>query len=255
MVDIRRDISRLKRSLVYTKFFDCLLDSLVISTIISGILFAFGLSIFYSLIFGGIYLIFGFVKSAKSARLSEIEKKIPDLEWQLRTASDNVGKRNEIVDNLNNEVAEKIGFLGMYDLLSGKKTLKRIMVIVVMVSLISYMNFVGFSLIDSFGESGEGDGRSGLITGLFSDKEPSVGNLDDIFGDGSIIDLGDENLEIELGTEANEIDLGKKGEIELDNGGEEFTGSVGAEQDSSFGENIDIDDQEIVERFYNNLNK
>ena len=253
MIDIRKDISRVKRSLVYTKFFDCLLDGVVVSLIISGILFAFGFSIFYSLIFGGLYLIFGFVKSTKSARLSEIEKKVPDLEWQLRTAADNVGKRNEMVDHLNNEVAEKIGFVGIYDLLSGEKTLKRMIVIIVMISLIAYMNYDEFSLIDSFGEMG--DGRNGLITGLFSDKETSIGNLDDILGNEKLIELGKDTIEIELGSEANEIDLGKEGDIELDNGGNKFEGDVDAIQDSSFDENIDISDKEIVERFYNNLNK
>tara|TARA_Y100000310_G_scaffold312285_1_gene359439 strand:- start:168 stop:935 length:768 start_codon:yes stop_codon:yes gene_type:complete len=255
MVDIRKDISRLKRSLVYTKFFDCLLDGVVVSLIISAILFAFGLSIFYSSIFGGVYLIFGFVKSAKSARLSEIEKKVPDLEWQLRTAADNVGKRNEMVDRLNNEVAEKIGFIGMYDLLSGKKTLKRVMVIMAMISLMAYMNYAEFSFVDSFGDGGNGDSRSGLITGLFSDKDPSVGDLKDILGEEGILELGTDDLEIELGTEANEIDLGKEGDIDLNNEENEFEGDVDAIQDSSFDENIDIGDKEIVERFYNNLNK
>ncbi|MDP3916751.1 MAG: hypothetical protein Q8Q42_00500 [Nanoarchaeota archaeon] len=257
MVNIRGDISRLKRGLVYTKFFDCFLDSILISLIVSGALLLFGISFMYSIIIGGGYLVFGFLKSAKKASLGEIEKKIPDLEWQLRTASDNSERTNEIIERLNLEVAEKIGFVGIYDLLSGKRTLKRVGGIFAIGMLIFYMQFSGFNLVSAVKSDGFDRGISG-ITGLFLDDESNTPGrkTGDIYGEESDINVGKRELEFELATEANELDLDKNGELgEGSSNGKKFTGVIGGKQDSSYSESINVDEMEIVENFYNNLNK
>ena len=102
MINISREISKLKRRLVITKFFDCFLDSILVGLVISGLLLVFGVSGLYSFIVGGAYLAWGFIRSAKKSSLSEIEKRIPNLEWQLRTAADNSEKQNEIIERLKN---------------------------------------------------------------------------------------------------------------------------------------------------------
>ncbi len=255
-MDIRRHISKVKRSLVMTKFFDCFLDSLVAGLLISVILLAFGVSVFFSFVIGGAYLFVGFVKAVKRSSLSEIEKKVPGLEWQLRTASDNAGRENEIINKLNEEVAEKVGFVSFSDLLSGKRTLKRLFFVVLFGALIFYVQFSGFNLIDA--AVGDGDGAVSKITGLFSGEEDINGrkNRFDIFGDRKDIDVGQRELELELGTEMSEIDLGKEGALgQGSSGGRNFRGPVGSEQDSSYSESYDSDEEEIIENFYNNLNK
>ena len=256
-MDIRRHISKVKRRLVLTKFFDCFLDSLVVGFLISAILFLFGVSVFFSFVVGGAYLFIGFVKSLKKSSLSEIEKKVPGLEWQLRTASDNVGKENEIINKLNEEVAEKVGFVSFSDLLSGKRTLKRLFFILLFGAVIFYVQLSGFNLIDAAVGEDE-NGPVSKITGLFSGEEDINGrkNRFDIFGEEKDIEVGQRELELELGSEMNEIDLGREGALGAgSSGGQNFRGPVGSEQDSSYSESYDSDEEEIIENFYNNLNK
>jgi len=258
MIDISSNIAGIKRRLVLTKFFDCFLDSILISLIISGILLAFGASVFYSFILAGAYLAFGFFKSAKMSSLGEIEKKIPGLEWQLRTASDNAEKRNEIVDKLKQDVADKIGFISFIDLISGKRTLKRVFSILFIGVLVFYMSSTGFSFLGLVTSDENGESPISKISGNFFDGDGNVELLDDtnVMGDPTEVDLGKKKVEIELGTEADQIDLSKEGELSGNQGpGKDFAGKVGAEQDSSFSDNINVDEQEIVEKFYNNLNK
>ena len=256
-MDIRRYISKIKRRLVLTKFFDCFLDSLVVGSAISAILLAFGVSVFFSFVIGGAYLLRGVMKAVKLSNLKEIEKKVPGLEWQLRTAADNVGKENEIINKLNEEVAEKVGFVSFSDLLSGKRTLKRLFLVLIFSGLIVYVQLSGFNLINAaVGE--DGNGPASKITGLFSGEEDINGkkNIFDIFGKKKDIEVGQRELELELGTEMNEIDLGKEGELGAGaSGGKGFRGPVGSEQDSSYSESYDSDEEEIIENFYNNLNK
>ncbi|MBT4577257.1 hypothetical protein HOM13_03610 [Candidatus Woesearchaeota archaeon] len=256
-MNIHRDIARVKRRLVFTKFLDCFMDSLVVGLAISALLLAFGVSVLFSVIVGGAYLFKGFVKSVKSSSLSEIEKKIPNLEWQLRTAADNAGRDNNIINRLNEEVAEKVGFVSISDLLSGKRTIKRMFLMVLFGALIFYVQLSGFNFIDAaVGE--DGMGPVSKITGLFSGEEDVNGrkNRFDIFGDEKVIELGQRELELELGTEMNEIDLGKEGALGAGaSGGKNFRGSVGSDQDSSYSESYNSDEEEIIENFYNNLNK
>ena len=53
MVNVRKEVSRIKRRLVLTKFFDCFLDSVLISLLISSFLVFFGLSFLLALGVGG----------------------------------------------------------------------------------------------------------------------------------------------------------------------------------------------------------
>ncbi len=253
MVNVRKEVSRIKRRLVLTKFFDCFLDSVLISLLISSFLVFFGLSFIIALGFSGVYLIFGFVRSAKRSSISEIEKKIPGLEWQLRTAVDNFGKDNGIINDLNNEVAAKVGFVGFYDLISGKRTIKRFGGVIALGILLFYIQSSGFNIVDAVEEFG-GDGI-GSLTGFFGGGEAKIGDLADIQGDGSLVELGGKEIELKLGTEANKADLGSEGEYKQDVGGQNFNGKIGGTQDKTFNENINLDEKSIVERFYNNLNK
>ncbi len=256
-MDIHKHIARVKRRLVITKFLDCFMDSVVVGLAISAVLIAFGVSLFFSVIVGGAYLFKGFVKSLKSSSLSEIEKKIPNLEWQLRTAADNSDKENELINRLNEEVAEKVGFVSISDLLSGKRTLKRLFFVVLLGALIFYVQLSGFNFIDAaVGE--DGMGPISKIAGLFSGEEDINGrkNRFDIFGDEKDIAIGQRELELELGTESNEIDLSQEGALGNGaTGGKSFNGKVGSDQDSSYSESYNSDEEEIIENFYNNLNK
>jgi len=256
MIDIRRDISRIKRRLVFTKFLDCFLNSVLIGLCIGGFLLVFGLGIIYSAIIGGLYLVFGFVKATKKASLREIEKKIPDLEWQLRTAADNVGRKNEIIEKLNLEVAEKIGFVNFYDLLSGKKTLVRMFGIVFLGVLIFYVQNTGFNVIEAVTPE-EGEGIFGGITGLFFDENlesSGEGDEDDFYGEESDIEKGRRELELELRSEENEVDLENEGDLEYGKkGGRRFSGQVSGEQDSSYSEDISVDEEELVKKYMDEI--
>ncbi len=257
MVNIGKDISRVKRRLVLTKFFDCFLDSILIGLVISAILLLFGVGIVYSAFIGGTYLVVGFFRSAKKSSLSEIEKKIPNLEWQLRTAADNAGRKNEIIDRLNDEVSEKVGFVGFFDLVSGKRTIKRLFFALLLGGVIFYVQAIEFNLVDAAKNPEEWP--ISRVTGLFSDDLDTPDGRKsgfNIFGDRKDIEVGQKDLDIELGSELNEIDLSGSGELGPgSSNGVDFNGRVGSEQDSTYSERYSVDEEEIVERFYNNLNK
>jgi hypothetical protein len=258
MINIKLEISKIKRRLVFTKFFDCFLNSLLIGSSIAGLLLIFGLKFEYSFIAGGAYLVFGLVKAAKRSSLKEIEKKIPDLEWQLRTASDNVGKRNEVIENLNAQVTEKIGFVNFYDLLSGKKTSFRVLGIVFVGVLIFYAYSSGFNVVSTLIPE-EGPGFLGGVTGLLFEgssggESEKTGANGDVYGDESDIEIGRRKLELELRGLEDEIDLEDEQDPEYGKkSGRKFNGKVSGEQDSSYNEEIGIDEEELVKKYMNEI--
>jgi len=66
------------------------------------------LSWIFALVPFAIALVFGIIKSYKSADYKSVEDKFPDLREQLRTVADNLDKDNEIITQLHQEVLRKI---------------------------------------------------------------------------------------------------------------------------------------------------
>jgi hypothetical protein len=193
----------------------------------------------FSVGLGATYLFYGLLTSIKKSNLVEIEKKIPNLEWQLRTAADNMEKDNEIISNLNKEVSEKIGFVSFLDLLSGRRTIIRIFCILIFSSLAFYTYSADINLITS----ATGSGLVGKITDSLFDESVNAGILDNFEKNGE--NLAD--MEADLSVE--------KDVVEKEIVGEKFGGGVGNEQDSSFYEDISYEEESIIRNFYNNLNK
>ncbi len=250
-MNIHSNINRVRRSLVISKFFDCFMDSFLIGLVISGGLLLFGVTSVYAFLLGGVYLVWGFIKASQQANLREIERKLPNLEWQLRTAADTSEQNNDIVDTLRREVVEKIGFVSFYDFLSGRRTIIRLFGIIL-------LGFVVFAVHTS-------DFTFGTALETFTDSDGEGFSFGGGPGEGSVSGRtvyderareSDSDADVELTTESNEIDLSQDGELETpDTQTIGFTGDVGVEQDASYSETIPPEEQHIVEQFYNNLNK
>jgi len=258
MREIKKAIKNVKRQLVMTKFVDSFLDSLLLSIFLVCVLLLFQLKFFYAFLAGLIFVARGIFKAIRKSSLEEIEKKIPGLRWQLRTASDNLEKDNEIVKKLHEEVYHKIGYVTLFDLFSGKRTILRVALLFVLVISFIYIKSSGMNLIGTVENAGEGgkiiaDKIGGMFIFEGGDKslESTVsGNNND--GENP---TGD-SLEFGLNPEENVANLDElKKEERKDFKGRSFTGKINEELDSSYSENIDSEDEEIIRNYYDNLNK
>jgi len=257
MAEIRGAIKGLRRRLVATKFVDCFLNSLLISIFLIGVLLLFNLKFIYALVVGLLFLIVGFYRSLKKSSLKEIERKIPGLRWRLRTAADNISKNNEVVESLHKDVCARIGYVSLFDLFSGKKTILRVVFFVVLFLGVFYINDAGINFVDIAEGVGSGS-ASGFskISGMFSFDDSGEEGEKDIYGDEKDIGFGKKKIDIGLNAEENIVNLDELKNAEgKDFKGKDFTGKIDSGQDSSYDEDIDSKDKEIVEKFYNKLYK
>tara|TARA_Y100000310_G_C20675805_1_gene812960 strand:+ start:641 stop:1432 length:792 start_codon:yes stop_codon:yes gene_type:complete len=262
MVQINKSIIGLKNRLLFAKFVDSFLISVVVGLFVVCVLSFFNVGLFYAFFFGGAVLVRGFYVSCKRASLGEIEKKIPGLRWKLRTAADNVGKNNEILDDLNMEVQEKIGFVGLGELFSRKKTLMGVGGVLVLGFFfgIINMNDVRFDDFVDIGEGeGEGNGVFKGLAGMFSfegggDESGMEGDRE-IYGEESEIEIGEDELELELNAEENIANLDELKNLESKNfKGKNFEGNIGSGQDASYSEKINSEDEEVIKNYFDILN-
>ena len=194
-----------------------------------------------------------------------IEKNYPELDEKLRTAVDNIQQDNPVVDELKEEVYDGLKKVQTASFISIKKTSYKLGGVVLLCFLILFLAVSNMELIDfdklliPIREGyaiGEDSGNA--TTSPFSSGR---GDPDDIFGEESIAELGDDMLNIEItlgGVEPTFIR--SEEEIPDEDFEETFVGEVDLvaacrEPPCVFENDIPVDEQELVKNYFIELSK
>ncbi len=196
----------------------------------------------------------------KINKLREIEKKYPALQDRLRTAKDNPDEGNVFIFDLHKEVLEKIREVNSSTFFN-KKRAKNDIILLCTIALITILiapwnihlfdfsldpsDLSNFNLRDLFDRNRKNNG--------LAEEEGGLGVNEDIFGDKSVANLGNKELELTISAGSSDIDIREVRETE-DLGFEAlYPEDLGATASASFEEQIKKEDQEIVKNYYKNI--
>lgn len=259
MKHIERALAELRRSLIVSKLFNILIDCLVVFLAFFLLFILMDVSWYYSAVPTLIYIILFAKKRLRSVRYSEVEKKVPILQEKLRTAADNVDKDNEIVNELHKEVLREMKLVRTSMFLEPLRNTLKVGSIGALAFAIVLMASLNVQLFDF-------DIVVKNIAASLNEDDVFVGELnitfeggdENIYGEESIIDYGDEELNLGFRTAEGGLDLSRKKEAELLN----FNGryitqeDLKAISDSSYIEKkLAKDEEEIVKRYFSQLTK
>ena len=101
---IENALAELRRTLILIKLFNSSIDSILVFIGFTLLFVLIKIPWYYAAIPFLLHAIIYIPRKMKDIRYSEVEKKVPILKEKLRTVADNVGKSNELIDELNKEV-------------------------------------------------------------------------------------------------------------------------------------------------------
>jgi len=257
MKKIIRAVGELKRVLIRIKMYECLMDALICFLILFFICQLFLIPWWISLFPTFAYLLYNTRKKFDSVKLIQVEKAVPELREQLRTSADNIYKENEIVDSLHNDVLYLMKKVKISYFIPFKKIWREMVVLAVLcfaVILVSSLNvkLVDYKVVlDELGNVGEfEDGRYDWSLQVVAGR----GNDTDIFGNESLAELGQEQLNLQINPALSEINIDDIRDVEDRDFTETmFPSEIIASTDRSFDDDIPKENKEIVKRYFSKI--
>lgn len=238
--------------------FDVIIDALLVLLVFYLILMLFSLNEWVALFPSAMFLVvFLYLKTTQS-KSPIVEKKYSNLNEKLRTAVDNAGKDNPIVEELQLEVINDMRKVAVSSFINQKRVSFRILLTVVLcfaILILASLN-IHFSPFDfvkkpqwTFIMGGAGGGNESLPSNVII---AGLGNGEgDIYGQKSVAKLGKEELNIEIKQVGYEVgDVRDITDAEQNEFEESFPEEVFAESSATYQENIPKEELELVKNYF-----
>lgn len=253
-------LKEVRSAVTQITLFNCLLDTLVVFLISALVLILVTLPWWYGLIvalvYGGLHV---WRNVVKHRNLAYVEEKVPELEEQLITVADTTDKENPIVQSLQQDVLQGMRAIKTsYFLSFGRLTRELITLAVISILIITasahHIHFLDFNdLLKDLRALGQGP------AGPYELGNESLEFLEnvseDIYGNKSIAELGNDELQLQLSPVMSDIDIGRTKPPES----QEFTSTlpkeIKASTDVSFQESIPKGYQRIVKSYFREISK
>tara|TARA_Y100000310_G_C20628758_1_gene787428 strand:+ start:364 stop:1152 length:789 start_codon:yes stop_codon:yes gene_type:complete len=256
---IEKSLHKVKRVLNLTRFLYSLISSAIIFLIFTILLKIFSLPIIYALLPGIIY--FGYIHKKKKKQLGfgDVEEKIPELEWRLRTSADNKYRHDEIATSLHKDVMDNIQKVNIRTFLGSKNTLYKFTTIIGLILVLTFINVQGITT-----ENLQPIIKDNKLTGFLIKQKDKLGTFleegkeapEDLFGEKANLNYGDEEELLELNQMKGLVDVNNYNDGEGKEFSKESSGTVGKALGSgNSNEKISDKNQELVDKYYKGIYK
>jgi hypothetical protein len=253
-------LNEVRSAVTQITLFTCLLDTLVVFLISALVLILVSLpwwyALFVAVVYGALHV---WRNLTRHRNLRYVEEKVPELEEQLITVADTTDRENAIVQSLQQDVLQNMRAVKTsYFLSFGRLTRELITLAVISILIITasahHIHFLNFDdLLKDLKNLGNGP------TGPYELGNGSLEFLEnvseDIYGNKSIAELGNDELQLQLSPVLSDIDIGKTKPPES----KEFTSTmpkeISASTDVSFQESIPKGYQRIVKSYFSEISK
>lgn len=257
---IARAVREVKSVLLEINLVYSFLDTLIIFLLSFFITFLTNVHWYFAIIPTILYFILHITKKVGNISLLRVEEKVSSLSEQLRTAADNVGRHNEIIDLLNNDVLTRMRDVKVSYFIDFKDLVKKLLVMFCISFLIIFVTSMNVRLVnfgDMFHISEKNfDFKRGSedILSDGRDLDPETQGNTDIFGDPSIREIGKIPLQLQLNPIESEINLNEFKEVEpkdFDNA--PAPGEISAQQDAAYDKEIAKEYKEVIKNYFDKI--
>ena len=252
-------IEELKKAALQISLCSAFLDSLIVFMISMLILKLVSVAWYYAFIPFIIYAIIHTLRNLIShTKLAFIETLVPELKEELRTAADYINKDNELLQSLNLEVLKKMKHIRTsYFFSFGRLTREFLMLIAVSFLItgaaaydVEFLDFTKLvEKVQNYGVAGEYELNQDLL-----DFEDAVSD-EDIYGDESIAELGNELINLEVNPIFSDVDISQIKDPSERRFSSSTPTEISARTDASFEESIPKDYQRIVKSYFSEITR
>lgn len=260
---IEMALDDLNRELVFLDVFNIVLNSLIgfLAGVGTAIVFNFGWE--FALIPAVVVLIYYFIVYFNRRRLLLVEEKVPKLHERLRTAADNINRKDEITNDLKQEVVhdmKNVETTLFIDLEGVSVRLFSIAIIAFVVVILSFLDLTfDFQFAPVIHEPVRYI-RERVFTQEISQNASipfTAGNLSDIYGNKTaLIMLGDERIELQLNPLQSELNFDEISEAEQRNFNPPvYPKEIYTSYDASYTEKIAKKNQAVVKSYFEQISR
>lgn len=253
-------LRELKEVLYVMDMLRLVLDTLIVFL---AVLLAFALlniAWYDALVPAAVYFGYRFYREWKQNKMRVVEQKVPELDEQLQTVEDNLGRESTILAMLNEDVVRKMKkiktslFVNVHDLTVKSVSILLISLIVILVAILN-VNF------DAKLAAEKAAAPLKNIIRQPSQEIPRVdlaslreGNFSDIFGNKSLAKLGSKELQLVVNPLQSEINLDEVSEAESgDFTPPDFPREIVTSYEDAYAENVPKENQDIIKRYFQQI--
>ena len=256
---VERALNELKRILFILYFGKGLLDSFLVLLIFLLLSIVFKFSWFYAVLPAVAYLIFISVLMQVKNHYLDVENKVPELKEQLRTAADNVYRTNPVVDSLKEDVVRNMRKVKTSYFIDEKSIGIKLIILCGLAFLIVFLAFLN---VDFTGKLDFGNLTDINLIGTRNYGQEatrlnfflSEGNLSEIFGNKSIAELSNKELQIGIKPLQSDTDLNIiEGASEQEFNNPNFPKEIYTSYDVSYNEKISKENQKVVKNYFDQI--
>ncbi|MBW3002210.1 hypothetical protein KY338_03565 [Candidatus Woesearchaeota archaeon] len=257
---IQQALRELKLTLLQVNILTWFLDTLVVFLVSNLAFFLLTLPLLYALIPTGIYAIVHGYHGRKKVTYKHVEEKVPELKEQLITAADNTDKEYEIVESLNKDVLKGMKHTMTSYFFSFGKLSRELFLLFVVAFLIIGASAYNVRFLDTHKAIQEvkefaRNSKEYEIDETLLAFEEGNPDEDEIYGEKSIAELGNEQLQLELNPIKSDADISKVKEPEHRKFRSTVPTEIAASTDASYEESIPKGYQKIVKSYFREITK
>ena len=245
-------VKEINRTLNELIFFENIVNTTLVFLVFYLLLSVIDFSPMLAFIPAFAYLGYYSYKSLMSNKSMIVEGKYAPLREKLRTATDNVGMSNPIVEELEYEVTSEMKNVGLSMFINPKTLSYKIFAVMILSFLIIFATTLNLKLLDFARQK---------IPDIFERGPKGVGNFvavklnstGDIYGKGDIAKLGDKELNIRLKPIDFKVNVKEEGEAQQQNFETTFPKEFAVKETTAYEENIPQEQQELVKNYFKKL--
>src|SRR3989344_465876 len=254
--ELENALAELRRTLILIKLFNSSIDSILVFIGFTLLFVLIKIPWYYAAIPFLLHAIIYIPRKMKDIRYSEVEKKVPILKEKLRTVADNVGKSNELIDELNKEVLREMKQIKTSAFIDPRKSMFKMFALGLMAFLIIFSASLNVKFFDFDSILKKRAGSDGGIRNLEDIDIDSRSILEeDIYGEQSIAELGNQEVVFSMDSFSGEIDLNREKEIDTINFATSYPKEIYATSDSSYKEKIAKEDEDVVKTYFDQITR
>lgn len=229
----------------------------IVNTTLVFLVFYLILSIFdfyplYALVPALLYLAFYSYMSFKSSKPLIVESKYAPLREKLRTAADNIGMENPIIEELEYEVTSEMKNVGLSMFINPKTLSYKIFAVMLLSFMIIFATTLNLKLLEFAKQK---------VPDIFEKGPKGVGNFvatklnasDDIYGKEDVAKLGDKELNIRIKPVDFRVNVREEGDVQKQKFEGVFPRELAVRETAAYEENIPQEQQELVKNYFKKL--
>ena len=247
--DVVKEINKTLNEMI---LFENIVNTTLIFLVFYLILSVLNFHPLYALVPALLYLGFYSYMSFKSYKPLIVESKYAPLREKLRTAADNVGMSNPIVEELEYEVTTEMKNVGLSMFINPKTLSYKIFAVMALSFMIIFATTLNLKLLEFARQK---------VPDIFDRTPKGVGNFvatkletkDDLYGKSDVATLGDKELNIRIKPVDFKINVKEEGEFKRQEFETVFPKDLTVKETVAYEENIPQEQQELVKNYFKKL--